>query len=131
MFLAIIHGETEKHIGNVKLGPINWIHRFADVGIMIGEKEMWGHGIGTDAIRLVSEYAFSKLHLHKLNTGVLLGNKASIKAFRKAGFAGEGSRDNQYRIDSSHLYTDDFLMGMINPQEVSHIFIGKEKDEIL
>ncbi len=51
LFLAIVDTESGKHIGNIKLGPINWIHRRGDIGVLIGEKDFWGRGIATEAIR--------------------------------------------------------------------------------
>ena len=47
-FFAIIDKSTQKHIGNIKLGPINWNHKFAEIGIMIGDKSYWGRGIATE-----------------------------------------------------------------------------------
>ena len=39
IFLAIVLKADHRQIGNIKLGPINWIHRFGDIGILIGEKD--------------------------------------------------------------------------------------------
>ena len=41
VLFAIIDKSTDTHIGNIKLGGINWVHRFADLGIMIGDKISW------------------------------------------------------------------------------------------
>src|SRR6476660_576399 len=32
------------HIGNIKLGPVDWYHQSASVGLLIGEKRYWGKG---------------------------------------------------------------------------------------
>ncbi len=97
VFLAIIEKSSERHIGNIKLGTINWIHRRADIGILIGDKHCWGKGYASEAIDLLSEYAFSKLNLHKVWAGCYIDNIASIKAFEKAGFEREG-------IQKRHVY---------------------------
>ncbi len=39
IFLAIMNKEEDRHIGNIKLGPINWRHHYASIGILIGEKQ--------------------------------------------------------------------------------------------
>jgi len=96
-FFAIVLKVGDRHIGNIKLGPINMIHRFADIGIIIGEKDCWGKGYGTEAIRLIVEYAFNALNLHKVTAGFYEPNIQSIKAFEKAGFSQEGVR-------KSHCY---------------------------
>src|SRR5688572_26546417 len=50
LFCAIILKENNQHIGNIKLGPINWIHRYAEIGLLLGEKNCWGKGFATEAI---------------------------------------------------------------------------------
>ena len=44
VLMAVIDKESREHTGNVKLGPIQWVHRSAIFGIMIGEKRFWGRG---------------------------------------------------------------------------------------
>jgi ribosomal-protein-alanine N-acetyltransferase len=89
-FFAVCLLDNHQHIGNIKLGPINWLHRNADVSLFIGEKELWGQGYATEAIALLAEYAFHTLVLNKLKAGVYAENKASIQAFEKCGFYREG-----------------------------------------
>jgi len=86
LFLAIILKESGEHIGNLKIGPINPIHRFADLGIIIGEKSFWGRGYASEAIKLAADYSFKKLKLNKLTAGAYANNLGSTKAFGKAGF---------------------------------------------
>jgi len=90
VFLAIILKKNNEHIGNIKLGPINWIHKRGDVGIMIGEKNHWGKGYATEAIKLLAEYAFVTLGLHKLVAGCYDLHLGSAEAFKKSGFEIEG-----------------------------------------
>ncbi len=115
IFLAIIFKENHLHIGNIKLGPINWIHRLADIGIIIGEKDYWRKGCAAEAIRLISNYAFTTINLHKLTAGCYKDNSASGKAFEKAGFIGEGMRKAHLFYDGK--YQDILQYGMINPGE--------------
>src|SRR5688500_11100132 len=69
LFLAIAFRDGDRHVGNIKLGPINWIHRFGDIGLVIGAKDCWGKGIASEAISLLVGYAFSTLNLHKVTAG--------------------------------------------------------------
>lgn len=110
-FWAIILKETGRHIGNIKLGPINCRHGFADLGIIIGEKPYWGKGFATEAITLVADYAFKKLKLNKLTAGAYTNNIGSIKAFKNAGFFIEGIRKKQYLYNGN--YVDGVLLGCI------------------
>jgi RimJ/RimL family protein N-acetyltransferase len=114
VFLAIIEKESGKHIGNIKIGNINWIHRVADVGIIIGEKQCWGKGYATGAIRLVCDYALNKLNLHKLWAGCYENNIGSIKAFTKAGFVREGVLREHYYYRGK--YINGIILGRILEQ---------------
>lgn len=85
LFLGIFIKDLDKHIGNVKLEPIDWNDKKATLGILIGDKNYWGKGICTIVMKLVIEYAFEKLSLEKIDLGVLSENKAAIICYLKAG----------------------------------------------
>lgn len=112
---GIFDKETNKHIGNIKIGSINHYHRFADIGFLIGEKSYWGKGIATEAIRLATEFAFNTLKLHKLWGGAYSPNMGSVRAFLKNGYQQEGAKKNQYLCHG--VYVDDILFGKVNPNE--------------
>ncbi|MCP4160211.1 MAG: GNAT family N-acetyltransferase [Deltaproteobacteria bacterium] len=112
IFLAIIVKNNNKHIGNIKLGPINWIDRIGDIGILVGEKDYWGKGYATEAINLIVEYAFNILGLHKLTAGSISLNEGSVKAFKNNNFEIEGIRKEHVFINGS--YVDAIIFGLIN-----------------
>ncbi len=116
IFFAIISKDDDKHIGNVKIGPVNHAHKFADVGIMIGEKDYWGKGFATETIKLIISYAFNVLKLHKLNAGCYELNKGSENAFKKAGFVQEGIRKKHFKYNGKFI--DELLFGLVNPNWV-------------
>jgi [ribosomal protein S5]-alanine N-acetyltransferase len=89
-FFAICLLDSDAHIGNIKIGPINWIHRNADISLFIGDKENWGKGYATEAINLVTDFAFQTLNLNKLKASCYADNLGSAKAFEKAGYEHEG-----------------------------------------
>lgn len=101
----------DKFIGTIKL-HINWIHRHADVGIMIGDKTGWGKGYASEAIGLVKDYAFNILNLHKLWAGIYENNTASLKAFIKNGFEREGLLI-EHRFCNGE-YINQYIIGCIN-----------------
>jgi RimJ/RimL family protein N-acetyltransferase len=111
VLLAIVIKDKNAHIGNIKIGSINWIHRFADVGIMIGEKAYWGQGLATEAIKLVVDYAFNKLNLRRLEAGCYANNPASLRAFQKAGFIEEGRLKQRYFWNAE--YVDRVCLGIV------------------
>jgi len=110
IFFAICLKEKNQHIGNIKLGPINWIHRFADISLVIGEKNYWRKGIATEAIRLVSNFAFKTVNLRKLKAGCYALNIGSAKAFEKADFKREGLIKGQWIVDNEPV--DEILLGL-------------------
>ncbi len=89
-FFAICRFEGREHIGNLKIGPIDWRHRRADVGLLIGERSCWGQGYATEAIDLAVRFAFETLSLNRLEAGCYQPNEASARAFEKCGFRREG-----------------------------------------
>lgn len=114
VFLAIIDKSSGKHIGNIKLGNIHWIHRHAELGILIGDKSAWGKGFGADACRMLVEYAFTKLNLHKVWLAVFSNNTGAIQLYRKLGFVEEGNLKEH--VFSDGKFHDKLLMSVFNRQ---------------
>ena len=85
----------QKHIGNIKIGPINWNHMTAEVGYFIGSRDAWGKGLATEAVRRVTEFGFEELKLNKCNAGVYSGNPGSIRVLEKAGYTLEGCQRSE------------------------------------
>jgi ribosomal-protein-alanine N-acetyltransferase len=87
---AIIEEASEKHIGNVGLHHINWVSRSAELGIVLGEKNIWGKGYGKQSWQLITEYGFQVLNLHRIFAQIIEGNISSCKSAEAAGFKREG-----------------------------------------
>jgi len=88
-----------RHVGNIKLGPIDIHHGLGEIGLMIGDREAWGAGIGTDAIMGLAKIADEDLKLRKLTAGCYASNIGSAKAFVKAGFHEEARRAAHCLVD--------------------------------
>ncbi|HEU4719441.1 MAG TPA: GNAT family protein [Bacteroidia bacterium] len=115
LIFAIIDRQSGKHIGNIKLGNINWVHRNGELGILIGDKSSWGKGHGTDACRLLVQYAFEKLNLHKVWLAVFSNNPAAISIYKKLGFTEEGRLKEH--VFSEGKFVDKILMSVFNNAE--------------
>ena len=50
LFLGMEIADDHRHIGNIKIGPIDWHHRTGDIGLLIGEADCWGKGYAFEAI---------------------------------------------------------------------------------
>ncbi len=90
LLLGIFLSDSERHIGNIKIGPIDWNHQVGDLGFLIGDRAHWGKGYASEAIALLSDYAFAHLGLVKLTAGCYADNQGSRRALQKAGFVEEG-----------------------------------------
>lgn len=88
---AIIDKKSETHIGNVGLYLINYTSRAGEFRIIIGEKEYWNKGYGTEVTKMVVSYAFERLNLNSIFLGVNAEHIGAIKAYEKAGFVKEGT----------------------------------------
>lgn len=107
---AICDTNSNEHIGNIKLGPINPYHKYASIGILIGDKNYWGKGCATEAIKLITKYGFETLKLNKLDAGAYSENCGSINAFKKAGYSQEGLLKKQ--VVSGEKKLDVVLLGI-------------------
>jgi [ribosomal protein S5]-alanine N-acetyltransferase len=87
-----------RHIGNIKLGPINTYHNYAEVGLMIGDKDSWGKGFASEAISMVTQFGLNQLDLDKLSAGCYESNIGSKKSFEKSGYKVEGLMRNQVNL---------------------------------
>ena len=113
--------ETEDgiHIGNVGLHDLNWKDRNAVLGIVIGDKEFWGRGYGTDAVLTMLRFAFEELNLHRVSLIAYDHNHRAIRCYEKSGFLHEG-RDREARF-SGGKYHDDIRMSILASEFSEHL----------
>ena len=110
LFFGFFLKDTDKHIGNIKLEPINFENKEATLGILIGDKNYWGRGVCTEAVKLLAEHAFKNLNLEKINLGVNSENKAAIKCYLKAGF--RINKIEQRAIKYNNRFYDKVIMNI-------------------
>jgi RimJ/RimL family protein N-acetyltransferase len=104
-FLAIVLRSGDRHVGNIKFEPVDRKNGRATLGIMIGDPNVRGKGIGTEAMILAMQYAFDNLGLHRLELGVTSDNVAALRCYERVGFKKEGVlreavRRENGRVDS-------------------------------
>jgi len=85
-------------VGNTSLMAFDLVSANAEVGIFIGEKDLWGRGIAQNALRLVLNYAFNDLNLERVGLRVYAPNHHAIRCYEAVGFVHEGrQRKAMYR----------------------------------
>jgi RimJ/RimL family protein N-acetyltransferase len=109
--LAIELPADSRHIGSVGLHEVRWEDRHATLGIVIGEKDCWSQGYGTDAIVTLLRFAFDEMNLHRVMLDVLTDNQRAIASYRKCGFAAEGTLRQAYYQEGR--YRDLLTMGVL------------------
>jgi len=102
------------HIGNIGLHRINWKDRNAELGIVIGEKEYWDQGYGTDAIRTLLRVAFEEMNLHRVSLRVDADNARGIRCYQKCGFQKEGVLREIVFLEGA--YRDQWIMSVLRPE---------------
>lgn len=85
-------------IGGTGLHDIDYRQRTAEFGILIGEKECWGKGYGTEVAALMLDYGFNALDLHNIMLRVYSNNPRGVSAYTRAGFKLVGRRRQARRI---------------------------------
>lgn len=101
-------------VGNFSFFGIDWINRYAEIGIHIGEKEYWNQGFGTKAMELILKHGFEDLNLHRLWLRVFESNHRAIRVYEKAGFKNEGKfREGQF-LDGK--YVDVMIMSVLKTE---------------
>lgn len=98
-----------EHVGNIKI-EINKHHRVGEIGILVGNKQVHGKGVATQAIKTMATIARDTLGLRKLSAGCYASNQGSERAFIKAGFVVEALRPGHFLLEGQP--EDLVLMGM-------------------
>ena len=92
IYFWAIYLKGSKHIGNIKIDPINLDTGVGEYGILIGDKNEWGKGYAKEASQIVIDFCFNILNLKKIELGVKIENINAIKLYKKMGFV-EHERD--------------------------------------
>jgi len=87
---GICCAESGKLVGYAGIASISTLNRCAEYFILIGNREFWGKGIATQVTRLVTDYGFNTLGLHRIELTAFAINSAAIRAYEKAGYVHEG-----------------------------------------
>ena len=75
-----------KHIGNCGYYGIDETKGEAELGIMIGDRDYWNKGYGTDIISTLVGYIFRQTNLKRIYLKTLISNVRAQKCFKKCGF---------------------------------------------
>jgi len=109
---AIVELESDKLLGNISLFDIDLIHRKAEVGLFIGDKDRWGKGFGTEALNLILEFGFKIIGLNNIMLKVFSFNERAIKVYKNIGFEEIGKRKESFRVNNK--WYDEFYFQILS-----------------
>lgn len=111
---TIADAKNDACLGHVGLYQIDRRVRKGQFAILIGDKTLWGKGVGTRVTKAVVSWAFAQLNLHKVSLHVLTNNDRAIHIYEALGFRPEGIlRDEQFR---DGRYLDLMLMAVFEDE---------------
>ena len=122
LFWAILIKNECKHIGNIKIDPVELKHSICEYGIMMGDTNEWGKGYAKKASQLVIEYCFNTLNLREIYLGVIEENKGAFELYKKLNFIVSGKWKPEYvnydginyRIIRMSLVNKNYRKGVFN-----------------
>ena len=113
--MMICDKDTNKPLGSAYIRDIDREHNKGEYGLFIGESMSRGKGIGAEVTRLMLQFAFEELKLHKIYSRVLDDNIISLKSAFRGGLEEEGFCADDVYINGK--YQGVYLLGKINPND--------------
>jgi len=101
-------------LGDIDLYVDNWPARDTYVGLGIGERDFWGKGYGTDAMKVILRYAFTEVNMNRVTLSVFEYNPRAIRSYEKAGFRHEGRIRG--RLNKEGKRWDMLIMGILREE---------------
>ncbi len=102
---------TRRLVGVIQLIDLHPVHRSAELIIRIGADGDCGHGFGSEAVRLMTGFAFRDRNLQRVSLKVFADNARAIRAYEKAGFQREGILRRAVFIDGA--WQDEVMMAIL------------------
>jgi len=122
-WFVVVIKKNDRVIGEAGLLRMFPAWRTTDVSVIIGEKEEWGKGYGTETILLLLDYAFRHLDFHRVAIGVVGFNERALRFWEKVGFRREGIQRDGYYYDDKYY---DFVTMSILEDEFRELRAGNK-----
>ena len=95
----------DSFIGTIALHDIDWLSRNCTLGIALHSEENWGKGYGSEAIKLLIDFAWQSLNLYRIELSVYDFNARAKHVYEKIGFVEFGIAHRKYYIDGKYVDT--------------------------
>jgi RimJ/RimL family protein N-acetyltransferase len=122
LVIEVRDGDGWKMIGNCGVFDIDPVNRMGELGIMLGDKDEWNKGYGTETMILLLRHGFDTLNLNRVHLRVYAENRRAKRSYEKAGFVEEGRlRESVYKHGK---YDDVIVMSVLRSEWIARV---KEK----
>lgn len=108
--------DASVYIGDCGINSVDWKNSVVGVTIFIGNKDFWGKGYGTDAMKILLNFIFLQMNINKVRLYVYSFNERAIKSYEKCGFKREGILREEIFKDGK--YYDTIAMGILRKEFV-------------
>jgi len=117
--LRLMVDEKGSHqtVGIVDLFDIDPLNLRAGIGILI-LPDFCRQGYASEALKLIENHAFNRLHLHQIYSNVMMNNEASLRLFTHAGFTVVGIK-KEWQL-TPQGFVDEVILQKINKKEIFH-----------
>mgnify|MGYP003530067608 CR=1 FL=1 len=112
--ITAVDDPQSRWLGEAVLKNIDRVNRCAGFRISLGGASQYGRGLGTQATRLVLEFAFGMLELHRVELEVYDFNPRARHVYEKVGFVVEGVRRDALWWDGA--WHGAVLMAILAPE---------------
>ncbi|NLD18794.1 MAG: GNAT family N-acetyltransferase [Clostridiales bacterium] len=112
---TVVARATGKPVGRVNITRIDSHSDSLDITkLYIGERDMWGKGMGREIVMEVLHYCFTFLHMERVTLDYYTGNKRAAALYERLGFKNEGIARNATKKDGK--YYDLHLMSLLRSE---------------
>jgi RimJ/RimL family protein N-acetyltransferase len=108
--VLLIETTEGRPIGLMGIHQVNWVDRTATTGAVLGEKDTWGKGYGSDAKMQLLKYAFDMLNLRKIFSRAIAFNERSVRYSLKCGYEREAVLRERFFRDGR--YWDEIILSI-------------------
>lgn len=114
--LAVIDRDTGRCVGEVVLNELSEPDASCNYRVLIGPAGR-DRGLGTEAARLLIDYAFTATPLHRIGLEVFAFNPRAQRSYQRAGFVVEGRKREEFTFDGERI--DNIVMGLLRSDWVA------------
>ena len=98
LFLSVRDKSDGNTIGTMT-AYVSPAHGTADMGILIGDRSVWGQGFGLDAWTTLMRHLLTQPNIRKITAGTLACNTSMLRLATESGMTPDGQRKQQELVD--------------------------------